>query len=178
MSNNKVDENALEMSLETKNLLSYNTAIFGLFRQTFGLNKNFKEAQSQGGDQYIKNTGYVESSFRKNPLKDEPKKAWNINPDQWEKLKENLEILKANNIPFILVQTPISKKLYDSKTNNNEIDKKLSQLGSYKNYYGAVILNDTLDFYDSNHLNQEAVEKFNRYFIETNPQLVKTKKDE
>lgn len=165
LSNNKIDKSALEMTLEINNLLSYNTAIFGLLRQTFGISKNFKEKHRQDADLYIKNTGYVESNFKKNPLIDEPKGIWEVNPMQWEKLKENIAILKENNIPYILVQVPITKKLYDSKTNNQEIDAKLSKLGPYKNFYGAINLSDSTDFYDSNHLNQEAVIKFNVFFI-------------
>ena len=65
-----------------------------------------------------------------------------------------------------MVQTPISQKLYNSKTNNKEVDILLSTFGKYKNFQGEIKFNDTIDFYDSNHLNQKAVERFNEKFIE------------
>ena len=46
------------------------------------------------------------------------------------------------------------------------MDSLLSTFGNYKNFQGEIKLNDTLDFYDSNHLNQEAVVRFNEKFIE------------
>ena len=83
-----------------------------------------------------------------------------------EILKQNIDILKKNKIPFILIQTPISHKMYNAKTNNKETELLLSKLGKFKNFQREIELNDTIDFYDSNHLNQEAVVKFNLKFIE------------
>ncbi|MDY3389578.1 hypothetical protein PG331_10045 [Riemerella anatipestifer] len=96
---------------------------------------------------------------------EEAKGKWELNPKQIEALKENLDYIKKRNIPYILVQAPITKKLYESKTNNKSVDSLLSTMGTYKNFYGELPLNDTIDFYDSNHLNQEAVVKFNESFI-------------
>ena len=91
---------------------------------------------------------------------------WNINPKQIAALKENIDYLKSKNISYIIVQAPITEKLYKSKTNNKEVDSLLSTFGNYKNFQEEIKLNDTLDFYDSNHLNQEAVVRFNEKFIE------------
>lgn len=166
LSNNKIDINAFNMALEVNKFQTYNTLLYGYFRQVFGLNKNFEEAQVQNESTYIKGGGYVESKFKKNPLKEEPVEKWNINPKQIAALKENIDYLKSKNISYIIVQAPITEKLYKSKTNNKEVDSLLSTLGNYKNFQGEIKLNDTLDFYDSNHLNQEAVVRFNEKFIE------------
>ena len=164
LSNNQIDKNAFEMAKDINQLTTYNTLIYGLFRQFFGLNKNFKEPKIQDGNTYIKG-GFVESDFRKNPLNEEQIDKWNLNPKQIEILKENINFIKKRNIPIVLVQAPITKKLYDARTNNKEVDKLLSTLGTYKNFYGSIPLNDTIDFYDSNHLNQQAVVKFNKNVI-------------
>ena len=166
LSNNKIDINAFNMALEVNKFQTYNTLLYGYFRQVFGLNKNFEEAQVQNESTYIKGGGYVESKFKKNPLKEEPVEKWNINPKQIAALKENIDYLKSKNISYIIVQAPITEKLYKSKTNNKEVDSLLSTFGNYKNFQGEIKLNDTLDFYDSNHLNQEAVVRFNEKFIE------------
>ena len=147
LSNNKIDINAFNMALEVNKFQTYNTLLYGYFRQILGLNKNFEEAQVQDESTYIKGGGYVESKFKKNPLKEEPVEKWNINPKQIAALKENIDYLKY-------------------KTNNKEVDSLLSTFGNYKNFQGEIKLNDTLDFYDSNHLNQEAVVRFNEKFIE------------
>ena len=165
LSNNKIDKNALQMAVKINQLPTYNTLLYGYFRQVFGLNKSFTEPAIQDGNTYIKG-GFVESKFSKNQLKEEQIKDWDINPDQLNALKENIALLKQRNIPYILVQAPITKKLYDARTNNKEVDSLLSTLGTYKNFYDTIKLNDTLDFYDSNHLNQNAVVKFNEKVIE------------
>lgn len=165
LSNGKLDKNAAIMAFEINNLNTYNTLILTGFRKFFNLNKNFKENEKQGDDFYVKNGGFVETKFRENKLLDEKVRAWNINKKQAEKLKENIQILKENNTPYLLVQTPITQKLYNARTNNKEMDKMFSELGPYKNFYGELKLNDTTDFYDSNHLNQIAVERFNLQLI-------------
>lgn len=165
LSNNKIDKNALNMALDIHQISTYNTLIYGYFRQILGLNNNFKEEIIQGGDTYIKG-GFVESKFSKNPLHNENKGFWNLNTKQLEILKENINFIRERNIPILLVQAPITQKLYNARANNKEVDSLLSALGEYKNFYGDIPLNDTIDFYDSNHLNQQAVIKFNKKLIE------------
>lgn len=165
LSNNKIDGNSVKMAWDIHQLTTYNTLLYGYFRQILDFNKNFTEPQKQGGDYYIKGGGFVESEFRKNPLLDEPVGKWEINPKQIQALKENINFLKAKNIPYLIVQAPITEKLYHSKANNQEVNALLSSLGTYKNFQGEIPLNDTLDFYDNNHLNQPAVVRFNEYFI-------------
>lgn len=166
LSNNKIDRNAAKMAWDINKLQTYNTLLYGYFRQIFNLNKNFKEPQYQDGNTYVKGGGFVESDFRKNPLLDEKIADWELNPAQIKALKENIELVKSRHIPYLLVQAPISGKLYNARTNNAEVDQMLSKLGPYKNFQGDIKLNDTVDFYDSNHLNQQAVVKFDNYFIQ------------
>lgn len=165
LSNNKIDENAFEMAISLNNIRTYNTLIYNYLRQKIGFNKFVSEPKKQNGNQYISG-GYVESKYSKNPLHEEKKGKWNLIEKEIDILKENISFLKKNKIPFILVQTPISKKMYESKTNNKETEMLLSKLGKFKNFQGEIPLNDTIDFYDSNHLNQEAVVKFNLKFID------------
>lgn len=165
LSNNKIDKHSINMALKINKLSTYNTLLYSYFRQILGLNKNLKEAPHQDGNHYIAGGGFVESDFRKNKLNDEPPGSWKLNPKQINALKDNLEFIKSKNIPYILVQAPITQKLYQSKSNNKAVDQQLSKLGRYKNFYGEIPLNDTIDFYDSNHLNQQAVVKFNEAFI-------------
>lgn len=165
LSNGKIDKNSVEMAFKINNLMTYNTLIYGYFRQTFNLNKNIQEPITQDGNFYVKGGGYVESDFRENKSGPIEISKWEVKPKQIEALKENIDILKQNKIPFLLVQTPISKAYYLSKTNNSEVDLLLQKLGNYKNFNGCLPFNDRTDFYDTDHMNQPAVVKFNEYFI-------------
>ncbi|HLV23525.1 MAG TPA: hypothetical protein VKY36_01950 [Moheibacter sp.] len=106
------------------------------------------------------------TEFRQNPYLEEKVRPWEINSTQLKYLERNIRLLKEKDIPYLLIQTPITQKLYDARTNNAEVDSILNSYGSYKNFQGELKLNDTLDFYDSNHLNQDAVEQFNDLFID------------
>ncbi len=171
--NNKMDFNYLRTLPDLKNIRSVNSAIYGSFREFLGLNDDFVEDSIQAEDRYVKG-GFVETEFRQNPWKNEKTKPWDINPTQIKYLKKNIQFLKDKKVPYLLVQTPITQKLYNSKTNNEEIDRMLSELGEYKNFQGELELNDTIDFYDSNHLNQPAVERFSTYFIQYLKKKVKS----
>lgn len=167
LSNNKIDNHSLNMTIEIGKFQSYNTLLYGYFRQILGLNKNFKEDLVQPPSTYIKGTGYVENQFSQNNFSEKiATEKWNLNPKQISALKENIDYIKKRNIPVILIQTPITKQLYNARTNNKEVDSLLSTMAPYKNFYGEIPLNDTIDFYDSNHLNQHAVIKFNKKLID------------
>lgn len=165
--NGKIDKNAVDMSFKVHNLMTYNTLIYGYFRQIFNLNKNITEPEKQGDDFYVENGGFVETTVaRENTSLDFEKSKWELNDKQIQALRENIEILQQRKIPFLLVQTPITKALYNSKTNNKEVDDLLSKLGKYKNFTGDFNFDDRKDFYDDNHMNQKAVVEFNEKFIE------------
>ena len=165
--NGKIDKNAVDMSFKVHNLMTYNTLIYGYFRQIFNLNQNITEPEKQGDDFYVENGGFVETTVaRENTSLDFEKSKWELNDKQIQALRENIEILQQRKIPFLLVQTPITKALYNSKTNNKEVDDLLSKLGKYKNFTGDFNFDDRKDFYDDNHMNQKAVVEFNEKFIE------------
>lgn len=163
--NNKMDKYYYKTLKDIRNLQTYNSTIYGTFRELFHLNDNFKEDSIQEESRYIKG-GYVESEYKQNPLFEEKPSKWSINPTQIRYLDKSITLLKEKNIDYILVQSPISRKLYESKTNNEEIDSLLNSKGKYFSFQNKIELNDTTDFYDSNHLNQKAVEQFNLVFIE------------
>lgn len=165
LSNNKIDINSINMADEIHNILAYNTLIFSSFRQTFGLNKNFNEALIQGGDHYISPTGFVETEYRKNIFNKEDKTSWQLRENQKEELINNINYIKSKGIKVYIIQTPITKKLYNAINNNAEVDSFLSSLGTYKSYQNALPLKDSTDFYDSNHLNQKAIERFNPLLV-------------
>lgn len=159
LSNNKIDYNAIKMASELNNLVAYNTLLFSGFRQVWGLNDNFYEPIIQGKDTYILNSGYVQTKYRKYNVKEEKKSEWVLKDNQLKSLKENIDFIKSKGIDIYIMQTPITNQLYNSKTNNADVDSLLKSLGDYKNYQHALSLSESVDFYDNNHLNHEAVLK-------------------
>ena len=78
--NGKIDKNAVDMSFKVHNLMTYNTLIYGYFRQIFNLNQNITEPEKQGDDFYVKNGGFVETTVaRENTSLDFEKSKWELN---------------------------------------------------------------------------------------------------
>src|SRR5690606_6573176 len=94
--------------------------------------------------------------------------------DQVHAFEEALEFLDQGGINVLLVQTPCTKKHWMSFQNKDEIDdffeafvqKRLAGAYLNYNYLPEVGLNDSLDFYDTHHLNQNGVVKFNKILLE------------
>ena len=94
------------------------------------------------------------------------KKAISLNHYQLEYFSEIAQLLRSKNIELILVYAPIPKVNYDSYINTNYFDNLMEGYSKYYNFNEIVSLNDSLHFYDSDHLNQNGVIIFNKKLIE------------
>jgi hypothetical protein len=166
LSNNTIDNYSIKMALETKNIKVFNTLLFSGFVQFFKLNANYVEQKIKKEDTYISG-GFVERKLEKYEAKKTKTKAstYHLNPKQVLKFKEMISFLKEKKINYILVQAPISQKLYNSYSNNSEVDSVFNSLGIYYNFNKILHVDDSL-FYDAHHLNQNGVEKFNASLID------------
>lgn len=167
ISNDYVSFDSFKMALKINNIKLYNTLIFAFYKQVFNYNKNFKEAIYKNDDTYISG-GYVQKKLTYSKdvsfYKQEPFK---FNDFQLQYFEDNIHLLNRKNIPFVLIHTPLTKKLYSSKNNYKKIDTLMNKLsnGRYYDFNKLIRLSDTLDFYDSNHLNTNGVRKFDDFFI-------------
>lgn len=153
------------LSFEGRNAKLINTYFFSLFYQTFGLYGNFKEKSIKETGTYIKG-GYVESPPKRNKI------ATNFSPATLKATNENRQIfdsmctmLKQKRIPFILIQSPVSRAYYDHITNNAEWDSLFSHWGPYVNFNESHQFKDEY-FYDAHHMNQKGVAIFDSIFID------------
>ena len=160
----EIDYSLAKMSLKSNNFNIINTLVFRSIQDIFGYNLKSPELGS-----YIKGSGYAPTSSKnKNSNMIHKKQKIKVNDEQILALKNLVEYWEKNNIKFLLVQAPITRNYYSSIINTNEIDSIFSSLGSYANYnltLGDLNLNDTLDFVDYHHLNQNGVGKFNTIII-------------
>jgi hypothetical protein len=164
ISNDKNDLNSLQMLFELKSIKTFNTYIYASMVSILWINKNFKESYEKQDDTYI-SCGFVEKqlTFYKN----EPyiPKRLVFNRRQFDIFLQIIQMLNSYNIPVILVQTPVTKNYYKSFLNNDEFDNTISKYSKYYNFNKIMDLNDSTDFFDSDHLNQNGVRKFNEYLL-------------
>ncbi|RZJ28579.1 MAG: hypothetical protein EOO48_09520 [Flavobacterium sp.] len=166
ISNDIIDFETFKMALEINNLKTYNTMIFALYRQITGFGKNKTASRRYYNDSYVSG-GFVEANmlYYDGKSRHIPKK-YEFKPEQVKAFDEVLAMLKRKHYQYILVQTPVTKDFYASKINKAEFDAMMRARGRYYDFNRKVDLNDTLDFFDDNHLNQDGVVAFNRKLIE------------
>lgn len=156
---------AFKEAYQQNHIISWNTLLFRLGFNLF--NPTFHEDTLTQEDHYIVGQGFVESLSHSVKFQDNiESKFWNLRDDQLASFVGIIKLLKNLNINFVLVQAPTTKKYYTSYLNNAIIDSKFSQYGYYYNFNKINLnLTDSIDFYDSNHLNQKGVLKFNSGLI-------------
>lgn len=162
IANDNNDFESVKMAFELNNIDTYNTLIYAYFVNILNLNKKFVEPIIKDDDTYISG-GFVEKKIKyykyENITKNE---VWKLNKKQIEKFEENIALLEQKKIKIILVYAPITKALYNSFTNNIYIDSLMNSYGlPYYNFNQLMQLDDSLDFNDAHHLNQNGVNKFN-----------------
>ena len=165
IANDQNDSHTAKLALRVNHLKTYNTFIYGSMRNLFRLDKNFVEPINRESEKYIAG-GYVEKHDRNNILDEQTEITWKLNEMQMEAFEENLKLFKERNIPFIILQTPVTENIYQAYENPEKYDELMNSYGEYHNFNGEIDLNDTLHFYDSHHMNSTGVEIFNRYFLD------------
>lgn len=173
ISNSQPNRANLEMALRSKNIKVINTYLYSVYYNSLGFYSKVKEGKVKQlnrnnpeiFDTYISG-GYVQTSRKNfNYLNFKVEDEFIVpNEENWQAFEDMLNFLKENNIHYILVQTPITEKLYHSYINNKELNKTFSTYGTYYDFNETLHLSDTL-FYDSNHMNQKGVEIYNEAFI-------------
>lgn len=165
VSNDRNDLESLKMSLELNNLLVYNTLFFAFYIDLFVHKSPFIENKKKGGDTYIEG-GFVEKEptcFKKVNYK---KSTLKFNNKQFEAFKKCLSILSEKNVKIVLVFAPITKSLYESYNNKDVFENKMKKYVNYYDFNKMIQLDDSLNFYDSEHLNQSGVVLFNNKLLE------------
>ena len=167
ISNDKNDIESLKMALKINHLKTYNTLLFGYVHDILKPNFSSLEAAQRGKDTYISG-GYVqrEMEFFKSSVKYSTKSELQIGKKQLAAFENIISMINGKNIRLILLFPPISPSLYESYTYIDSFDEKMKTFGEYYNFNEIVNLDDSLHFYDSDHLNQDGVDVFNAGLLE------------
>jgi hypothetical protein len=171
ISNDYNDIGSAKMALELNNIKIYNTFLYGTYIDFIDLNANYKEQRRKKYDNYIPG-GFVEHDMKTTKIKTYNQSEWVFKENQLLHFEEIISYLKSEKIEVKLVYAPIPKSIYKSYSNRKEFDSIMKSHGEYINFNENPFLNDSLHYYDNDHLNQEGVTIFNQKLIE----LLKSKK--
>ncbi len=164
IANSDIDARLVRMAFNTKNIKVLNTLLYRTLRDLLHLDKNYIEPIKNYNETYVKG-GYSENDLVYHKMVHYPKQTYHFYDYQFESFDKIMALLKSQGYEVVLVNAPMTKDLYDCYTNNNRFDSIMNKYGNYYNFNKIINLNDTLDFMDSNHLNQVGVEKFNDFLI-------------
>jgi len=160
LASDKIDLKTVKMVMILNQIKAYNTFIYAYYRQIFNRNNNIKKVYESGDDKYIYG-GFVESKMKHFSSHGSIKKYKLILNDlQKDAFTKSLQFIKSRNIPFILVQSPVTRFKNQSWSNISEIDSFFINKGIMYNFNNLLNLNDSMDFYDEDHLNQNGVRVF------------------
>jgi hypothetical protein len=163
ISNSKMDLYSIGMLLQVNHIKLYNTFLYSAVQQLLHRNTDFVQDKTIGKDTYISG-GYVqrdENEFRFRKPKDK-----SIKTEQMTAFKKIVRLINSKGIRLVLVQTPLTQKEYNSYSENKSFDEIMSVHSTYFNFNELITLNDSVHFYDPNHLNQNGVNVFNKKLIE------------
>jgi len=137
-----------------------NVGIFSYLEKLIHPDYSLKEIQ--GKDKYIKG-GYVENNMSDvdTNITRTIIAAKDIQISSFHHILDNL---RKRNIPFILVQTPITKAKLNSLENIGDFNKFFKKEGRYLNFNDIMNLDNSF-FLDDHHLNQKGVNAYNLKLI-------------
>jgi hypothetical protein len=167
IANDRKDWETIKLALSHNHMKVYNSLIYSCYREWLGRNANYEERITKGEDTYISG-GYVEKQmeYYEGSEASSDKQRWEFDNKQIDAFADMISLLNDRNIPFILVEAPITRARYNSYENNYEFSDLMKQHGPYYNFNGMIELDDKLHFYDQDHLNQNGVRLFNAKLIE------------
>ncbi|MBT3544243.1 MAG: hypothetical protein HN488_02750 [Saprospiraceae bacterium] len=79
--------------------------------------------------------------------------------------RANLFYLKNLNIPYVLLQAPVTSIEQGRFPDKEKYDQLMSEYDNHVDYSQLYELKDSIHFYDYHHMNQKGVEIFNPIFI-------------
>jgi len=160
ISNDINDRHSIDMAVDLNHPLIYHSLLYGSIKDFLGLNRSYSEEKWKAISNYISG-GFVDRQLRYFNHVEHPKDHWEFHEQQFQHFEEILSILKEKDIDVLLVFAPITKSKYKSYDNNKDFDIKMKNYGEYYNLHEILALDDSLHFYDSNHLNKLGVKIFN-----------------
>jgi len=157
---------SIHMALATPNLKVWNTLIYALFREWVAPPHRPPEARQQKHDTYIPG-GFVEYSGPRQPPRppsDEPPatERWR----QYKAFENNLQFIRDSGIPVLLVRAPHPASSDMTEEKALAYARRLEKLAPYVDANDLAPFDLNTHFYDSHHLNQSGVTRFNQVLID------------
>lgn len=165
LTNDVNDIYSLNMVMNGHSFFVFNTMMYSFYRNLMDSTVKIDEDWNFLGDSYITG-GFVEKKLSYSTKEEYYDVSLSVLEVQKKAFKRTVDFLKEKGIPFVIVQTPITKNLFKHIKSTHFFDSTMSCFGEYRNFNHNSNFNDSLHFYDAEHLNQNGAEMFDNIFIE------------
>lgn len=156
----------LRMALQSRNLRAILSTCYSAVRNGIGCGYDrFVEPTYSPSDRYVSG-GFVESGDScYSPQPHQP--SWiALDGRQLEALRDEVDFLSERGIGCLLVEAPVAEVLHESYLNYGDFEEAVSRLGTFVRPQ-VEGLDDSLHFYDDNHLNRRGAELWGAYFCDS-----------
>lgn len=160
-----IDYWALEMSWKINNIKAYNALVYEYLMQILGKKRKAMTAV-QGVDTYIQG-GFVSRQLQHAQVQNFQSESIHFSTLQLNSFKNNIQFIKDQGCEVLLVFAPIPTAKHKLLVGLPHFDSVMQGTAQYIDFNIILPLNDTIDFYDDNHLNQNGVAKFNPILIDS-----------
>lgn len=146
--------------LRLRHITAFNTWLMQAMMSVFYREKSSVEPLRHGPDRYVSG-GFVERDMGYFDGSELPHYELDMRPDQLEALEATLDTLRAHDTEVVLCFAPVTRALYEDLGDLSAFDSLMSSYGDYYNFNELMELDDSLHFFDADHLNQRGVDLFN-----------------
>lgn len=158
------DWSSVEMAWNVQNLKVYNTLIFGLFAEATGLYADYIEPVHKGVDTYVEG-GFVEREIAYNSPAELSATVGEPLPKQLAAFRQTVRYLAAHDVQLVFVYTPVTSARYLIDGKCAALESVLAEPFPFYDFNTMLTLDDSLHFYDGDHLNQSGVRLFNEQLL-------------
>lgn len=154
------------MALRTCNMRVAATTVYAMMHNSISSEfKHFVEPVDTAKDHYVAG-GYVERDMECYSPVPHACKAIVPRELQLKALHRCTELLKQRGVPYILLEVPDTEVLLSSYTNISYFKDVIRSYGKYY-FIDMESLDDSLHFFNEDHLNQRGVELYNAYLCDS-----------
>lgn len=169
-------ENPLELdsvTVKVGTIIGYNTFLVSVLNSGFGIDKHFIEPAVIRRDRYISG-GFVERNQRLQPKGDLTVPNTALSQTQLKSFEKALKFMTRRGVKVVLIDAPVTESLWGAYSNHAIFDSLFDSfvqrglVEAYVNFNAnrTVDMEDSLHFYDYDHLNQAGVIRFNEVLLD------------
>lgn len=166
LANSPPDSLSFKMVRELHHIQTYHAWLYASMLKILGIGENFREAPETFKDVYVSG-GFVENKLRGFSADFEKGDLGSEFDYQWTHFESVVTRARLENIPLVLVATPLAPSHPHRKNPPVNWQKRIATYSTFIDFNSPQVNWTVDDFFDADHLNQQGVMRFNRMVLDS-----------